>query len=78
MKFDTIDTIKYLETREQMEKYIEGFNIEEPIAVVLSNKEDNSVYCDMYKAYFIISGDNIEGSLIEGKQLIYNGSQKTA
>ena len=47
MKFDTIDTIKYLETREQMEKYIEGFNIEEPIAVVLSNKEDNSVYCDM-------------------------------
>lgn len=76
MQFDTIDTIKYLETREQMKKYIEGFNIEEPIAVVLSNKEDNSVYCDMYKAYFIISGDDFEGSKIEGKQLIYNGTQK--
>ena len=78
MKFDTIDTIKYLETREEMENYLEKYNIEEPIAVVLSNEEDNSVYCDMYKAYFIISDDNIEGSLIEGKQLIYNGKQKTS
>ena len=78
MKFYTIDTIKYLETRKEMENYIEGYNIEEPIAVVFSNKEDNSVYCDMYKAYFIISSDDIDGSLIEGKQLIYNGKQKPA
>lgn len=78
MKFDTIDTIKYLKTREEMKNYIEAYNIEEPIAVVLSNEEDNSVYCDMYKAYFIISGDDVEGSKIEGKQLIYNGRQKTA
>ena len=28
MKFDTIDTIKYLETREQMEKYIEVWGYE--------------------------------------------------
>ena len=54
-------------------------NAQEKRATVLeSNEEDNSVYCDMYKTYFIISGDDIEGSLIEGKQLIYNGSQKTA
>ena len=79
MIFDKIETIKYFETREEMKNYIEGSNIEEPIAVVYSNKQDDGVYCDMYKAYFIISGDDVEGSLIDSEQqLIYNGEQKTA
>lgn len=76
MTFDNIEIIKYFDTRQNMDDYIEEikeYRIEKPTAVVYSNNEDDVVYCNKYNAYFIISDENFDGSLIDGKHLISKG-----
>ena len=72
MNFDSIETVKVFSSNEDMNNAIDCKNIEKPIAVVYSSIEDKGCYVNMYKAYFIISGDDFEGSEIGSEQRVYS------